>query len=70
MIGLNFPCCDTSTIIKLASKAIDQIFQPGYSYHKAGIMMLDLIPSDIHQKDLESLIKKEVLVTMIKMVKV
>ena len=52
MIGLNFPCCDTSTIIKLASKAIDQIFKPGYSYHKAGIMMLDLIPSDIHQKDL------------------
>ena len=52
MFGLNFPCCDTSTIIKLASKAIDQIFQPGYSYHKAGIMMLDLIPSDIHQKDL------------------
>ena len=52
MVGLNFPCCDTSTIIKLASKAIDQIFQPGYSYHKAGIMMLDLIPSDIHQKDL------------------
>ncbi len=52
MVGLNFPCCDTSTIIKLASKAIDQIFQPGYSYHKAGIMMLDLIPSDIHPKDL------------------
>ena len=52
MIGLNFPCCDTSVIIKLASKAIDQIYQPGYSYHKAGIMMLDLIPSDIHQKDL------------------
>ena len=52
MFGLNFPCCDTSVIIKLALKAIDQIYQPGYSYHKAGIMMLDLIPSDIHQKDL------------------
>ena len=52
MFGLNFPCCDTSIIIKLALKAIDQIYQSGYSYHKAGIMMLDLIPSDIHQKDL------------------
>jgi len=52
MFGLNFPCCDTSVIIKLALKAIDQIYQPGYSYHKAGIMMLDLIPSDIHKKDL------------------
>ena len=52
MFGLNFPCCDTSIIIKLALKAVDQIYQSGYSYHKAGIMMLDLIPSDIHQKDL------------------
>jgi len=52
MIGLNFPCSDTSVIIKLALRAVDQIYQPGYSYHKAGIMMLDLIPSDIHQKDL------------------
>lgn len=52
MIGLNFSCSDTSVIIKLALRAVDQIYQPGYSYHKAGIMMLDLIPSDIHQKDL------------------
>ena len=52
MIGLNFPSCDTSTIIKLALNAIDKIYQPSYLYHKAGIMMLDLIPSDIHQKDL------------------
>ena len=52
MLGLNSPSCDTSIIIKLALRAIDQIYQLGYSYHKAGIMMLDLIPSEIHQQDL------------------
>ena len=52
MFGLNSPSCDTSIIIKLALRAIDQIYQSGYSYHKAGIMMLDLIPSKIHQQDL------------------
>ena len=43
MFGLNSPSCDTSIIIKLVLRAIDQIYQSGYSYHKAGIMMLDLI---------------------------
>ena len=52
MLGLDSPSCDTSIIIKLALRAIDQIYQSGYSYHKAGIMMLDLIPSEIHQQDL------------------
>jgi DNA polymerase V len=52
VIGLNNPCSDTGQIIRLAISAIDTIYKPGYLYQKAGIMLLDLIPSNVNQYDI------------------
>ena len=52
VIGLSNPCSDTGQIIRLAISAIDTIYKPGYLYQKAGIMLLDLIPSNINQYDI------------------
>ena len=51
VLGLNVPCSDTSQIIKLAMTAVDGIHKSGYLYQKAGIMMLDLIPTGVNQYD-------------------
>ena len=52
VIGLNNPCSDTGQIIRLAISAIDTIYKPGYLYQKAGVMLLDLIPSNVNQYDI------------------
>ena len=52
VIGLNNPSSDTGQIIRLAISAIDTIYKPGYLYQKAGVMLLDLIPSNVNQYDI------------------
>lgn len=47
--GLDIATNDTSQITKIALKMLDEIFKPGYSYHKCGVILLDLI-DDIYQQ--------------------
>lgn len=46
------PTADTGYIIRMAKKCLKHIYRQGYQYHKAGIMLLNLIPNTIHQYDL------------------
>lgn len=44
------PTDDTLTITEIAEKAMEKIFQPGYAYMKAGIILLDLTPAKIEKQ--------------------
>ncbi len=46
------PTSDTLELIDYAHRCLDQIYQPGYRFKKAGIILLDLIPSDRFQADM------------------
>ncbi|NNM58995.1 MAG: Y-family DNA polymerase [Legionellales bacterium] len=48
------PLNDTGLIIQQALQAIEKIFCPHLSYHKAGVMLLDLIDASLLQPDLFS----------------
>ena len=50
--GLDIATNDTSQITKIALKMLDQIFKPGYSYHKCGVVLLDLIDDSSQQQSL------------------
>lgn len=52
VIQLPYPTNDTRIIVKTAQDALRSIFRNNYFYHKAGVMMLDLIDKDIEQFDL------------------
>jgi DNA polymerase V len=39
---LPYPANDTPTIVQTALKATEQMYRPGYEYHKAGVMLLEL----------------------------
>lgn len=52
VIQLPYPTNDTRVIIKIAQDALHSVFRNNYFYHKAGVMMLDLIDKDIEQFDL------------------
>ena len=43
MLGFNNPCSDTGHILKLV-KNLMHIYKEGYSYHKGGIILVDLVP--------------------------
>lgn len=51
-IGLPYPTHDTLTIVRAALGATERLYRPGYSYHKAGVMLLDLSDGAIAQRDL------------------
>jgi DNA polymerase V len=48
-VPLGKPSNDTGEIINLALSGLDSIFRPGYSYARAGIMLLDLVPDNVEQ---------------------
>lgn len=54
--GITFPfsqpTADTRDIIRIAKKCIKRIYKKGYSYHKAGVILLDIIPAEIKQYDM------------------
>jgi DNA polymerase V len=45
---------DTRKIIHIANQCLMKIYRTGYRYHKAGIMLLDIIPNHQQQTDLFS----------------
>jgi DNA polymerase V len=49
---LPYPTNDTSMIVRAALGATERLYQPGYSYHKAGVMLLDLSDGAIAQGSL------------------
>ena len=52
IVPLRQPGADSSHITQAALLALDAIYQPGYLYAKAGVMLLDLQPADLHQGEL------------------
>lgn len=46
------PTCDTGYMIQVAKKCIRKLYKKGYKYHKAGIILFDLVPKSIQQFDL------------------
>ncbi|MDJ0704147.1 MAG: DUF4113 domain-containing protein [Leptolyngbyaceae cyanobacterium MO_188.B28] len=54
--GVNYsfpiPTGDTRLIVKAAKQCLKQIYQPGYSYQKTGVMLTDLIPDSFEQQHL------------------
>ena len=49
---LTTPTSDTRIIIEAAKFCLSRIYQHGYRYKKTGIMLLDLIPASLEQKQL------------------
>jgi len=51
-IPLTVASNSTTEIIKFTMRALAMIFQPGYNYQKAGVMVLDLVSQDTIQLSL------------------
>jgi DNA polymerase V len=49
---LPYPTNDTPTIVQMALRVTEHLYRPGYRYHKAGVMLLDLSPMAISQGNL------------------
>jgi DNA polymerase V len=49
---LTTPTSDTRIIIEAAKLCLSKIYKQGYRYKKTGIMLLDLIPTSLEQKQL------------------
>ena len=49
---LSAPTSDTRIIIDAAKFCLNKIYKNGYRYKKTGIMLLDLIPASLEQKQL------------------
>ncbi|OUU44176.1 MAG: hypothetical protein CBC12_13525 [Candidatus Puniceispirillum sp. TMED52] len=52
LIQFDEPTADTSTLIAAATRAIQQLYRPGFRYHKAGVMLTDLVADGKEQKSL------------------
>ncbi len=50
-ISMSYPTDDSREIIKTAQKGLHNIFRAEYHYHKAGIMLLDIIHKNQRQLD-------------------
>lgn len=48
-IGFPVPCSDTGQLIAYAKAGLKEIFKEGYLYKKAGVLLLDLVPSTLEQ---------------------
>ena len=51
-LPLESPSQDTALLIRRSLQALSRIHRPNYTYHKAGVLMLDLVPSDQQQSAL------------------
>lgn len=52
VVPLRRPTADTALLVGAAVAGIRQIYEPGYQLIKAGVMLLDLQPSTVHQGEL------------------
>jgi len=52
-VPLRLPNSDTLQIVGAAITGLKQIFQPGFLYAKAGVMLLDLQPASVVQQELD-----------------
>lgn len=53
VVPLRRPTADTSALVSAAVIGIRAIYQPGFDLIKAGVMLLDLVPDNIHQGELD-----------------
>lgn len=51
-VHLPVPTDFTPEIVRAAHRAVDRVFAEGYSYKKAGVMLLDLVPAERAQGNL------------------
>lgn len=51
-VGLDVPSSDTRHITAAASAALTRIYKPAFRYHKAGIMLLDIVAAKSEQRHL------------------
>lgn len=49
--SLVLPTNDTRDILQMANHLLKVIYKDGYAYHKAGVMLLDIAPIALEQKD-------------------
>jgi len=52
VVPLRRPCADTATIVSAAIQGLKSIYQPGYNYAKAGVMLVELQPAAEGQLEL------------------
>lgn len=53
VVPLRRPTADTSVLTNAAALGLRAIYEPGYQLIKAGVMLLDLQPSSVHQGELD-----------------
>lgn len=53
VVPLRRPTADTSVLTNAATLGLRAIYEPGYQLIKAGVMLLDLQPSSVHQGELD-----------------
>ena len=53
VVPLRRPTADTAQLVQAATAGMRRIYQPGYQLIKAGVMLLDLVPGNIHQGELD-----------------
>ncbi|MDD2769011.1 MAG: Y-family DNA polymerase [Methylococcus sp.] len=51
-IPLEAPSQDSHLLIGLALRGLERLYLPGYAYQKAGVLLLDLVPSGVQQGSL------------------
>lgn len=51
-IPLPLPSQDTCQLIALAKQAAQKLYRPGFTYHKAGVVLHTLVPETYHAPDL------------------
>ena len=58
-VSLGTASNDTSELIQAAHRALEHIYQEEYAYHKAGVILLDLVPACTVQRNFFDLIDRE-----------
>ncbi|MFC7462068.1 Y-family DNA polymerase [Hydrogenophaga defluvii] len=53
VVPLRKPTADSRSLVEAACAGIRFIFEPGHQIQKAGVILLDLAPSSLHQGELE-----------------
>jgi DNA polymerase V len=53
VVPLRRPTADTALLVQAATAGMRQIYEPGYQLIKAGVMLLDLVPGNIQQGELD-----------------
>lgn len=53
VVPLRRPTADTALLIQAARAGVRRFYEPGYALQKAGVMLLDLADSCVHQAELE-----------------